>query len=309
MPTIKDLKKRLISLDPSEANFGELVRYIQNLTDLSNNDPALTSFESICHLILSKPFYFNSDEELRYYILRTQLLRWIHSRIENEEPTIDRKYRSDVIDFLEYSSCSCSPAVQEGESLVITFNYDLLLERLLKNNKNRVCRMNHSVRLNTYRDMVRDEGRSSSDLVFEYLKLHGSFDWYLAPSSDSINISNTYHVEFDDHNRELIHKGDIPVFVPMSFSKTKYLKGSLFNILWNKAVSYMDAAEQIHFIGYGFPASDNDYLELFLKYKQKVRDIVLFDKPSQKRAERIFENARVMHMHAGEYLKQKMYRI
>lgn len=304
MPTIDDLEQELISEeDPSLANLRTFW-----LDQRHSSSGEISTFEHLCYLVLSRPYFFRAQEKRHYAVLQDELLNLIYTRIDKPEVQADPDLHAALYDFLEY--CSYEPTKQNSRkrNLMLSFNYDLLIEKFLESYEpSRIWKYDYSLQLNEYETSHVIETRDGSHKVLEYLKLHGSFNWFLAPSADKINLSDVFHVPLSSNARELIHFDSLPVFVPMSFYKANYLKGTFFNILWNKAYSYLDLAQHINIIGYSFPESDIDNLSLFLRFKDKIRYIIVNDAQSQKRLERIFGTGRVQLMNAKEYLFQKMY--
>ena len=63
----------------------------------------------------------------------------------------------------------------------------------------------------------------------------------------------------------------------MAHAKESFLRGSLFNLLWSKADYYLKNAEEIYFIGYGFPKTDINNLEFLLRHRDRFKKVVVLD--------------------------------
>ncbi|WP_028975269.1 hypothetical protein [Spirochaeta cellobiosiphila] len=299
MQTIKDLNDQLIESTQSE--YKELKDY--HLNNIALSGGALDSFESLCHLVLSKPFFRNKAEELQYKVLESQLINFISFKLNSSDFAVRDDFKEDLISFLESNCYSASGPNEHRNGLIISFNYDLLLEKLLYTEKNAVWNIDYGIPLQSYSQTKLTSPEDSCPLIFEYHKLHGSFNWFLAPSSQVISLNNVYKVDLEDESGRLIHLNDTPLFVPMSFSKLKFLSGSFFNSLWNKTLSCLELTDEINFIGYGFPSSDIDYLELFLKYREKIKDIVVYDDKSYQRLKGIFPTSRIIKDDGKDYIR------
>ncbi len=303
MPALKQLTF-LLKNENNRNRYSLLLDFIDNIRKLSNDSKELVSIESISNLILGKSFYYNSSEAVYSDYLKNQFLNWLYESLNREAPFIDEDKKDTVYDFIgTVSSVNSNP--EPDSTLVMTFNYDLLLERLVeKSFKDKVC-IDYIVKLNRYSEMP-DSDLSKRNLKrFRYLKLHGSFNWFRSPGGMNYNLNNIYLVNEDDLEKELIHHKDIPVFIPMSSSKLYFRQGSFYNVLWNIAQRYLDLAEEIYFIGYGFPVTDLDNLHFFLRYSNKIRDIVIYedDATLKNRLENIFTSSSVINSDALDYIK------
>jgi len=150
------------------------------------------------------------------------------------------------------------------------------------------------------------DGSDLSEKKIELLKLHGSFNWFSMSKSDDADIDDVISLERNDIND--IFMGDVPFFVPMSNTKHKYFAGNFYKLLWKKMKYYMDNAQELDFIGYGFPKTDFDNLMLFSFYKEKVKNIVISktteDKETKRRLEKIFSSAQVHTDGAIKYIER-----
>ena len=300
MPILTELSDSLMDLDEM-SNFPELTGFIKNVTSLAGSNKDVTSIEQLSSIILSKGLFYNAGEKVYYAILKHQLLRWIFEQIEVDAPQVDSEKRNSLIRFFNACSSDKSP------SLVISFNYDLLVERLLHNSEMLNWQTDYMVKLNQYLDYPIMQ--SSQWQRLNYLKLHGSFNWFVAPGANRTDLSNVYLVEEDKPSKDLIHHRDIPVYIPMAYVKKEFFEGSLYNILWNMARRYLDQADEVVFIGYSFPKTDIDNLYFFLNYQQKISEIVILEDESSiklKRLESLFPHSNVINMDAYDYIVKNL---
>ncbi|MCB2221622.1 MAG: SIR2 family protein [Bacteroidetes bacterium] len=306
MPTLKELTIDLLNINDKK-NFYELTGFIKETLSLANQLDEITTIENISSVILSKGLFYNTEEKIYYDILRHQLLRWIFERIEAHAPEVDPEKRVPLSRFFAERSSIYGTNPSDNLSLFITFNYDLLLERLLLQQVEHNWAFDYIIRLNQYLSDSHSGETHHNKLMFEYLKLHGSLNWFTAPGADRNDLSNVYRMEEEDPSRYLIHLKDIPVYIPMAFAKSEFFVGSLYNVLWNIARRCLEETDEINFIGYGFPQTDMDNLFFFLKFKSKIRDIVIRepDKSSKiKRLKRLFPESRIINCDAFEYIQE-----
>lgn len=304
MPTLKELTQELLLINDKK-NYYELTNFIQRLLDLSNGHDEVTTIEKLTSIIISKGLFYNTEERIFYHTLKHQLLRWIFERIEADSPEVDKNKRQELIRFFE--GCCLREKMKEGEdpSLILSFNYDLLLERLLTHSDPRRWVFDYIINLNTYLGKA-EQPHGDNVNVFEYLKLHGSLNWFTAPGADRNDLGNVYLVDESDPSRYLIHNKDIPVYIPMAFAKTEFFVGSLYNVLWNIGRRCLEETDEIIFIGYGFPQTDIDNLYFFLNFKSKITDIVILEKSNSwkiRRLQELFPGSRIINQDAFEYIR------
>ena len=301
MPAMKQLTA-MLKKETNVQKYGALIEYVDILRDRSNDCNELTSIESISSLILGKSFFYNTSESLYFEYLKNQLLNWLFESLNREAPLIDSNKEQMTAEFVK-SVSSMRSSEEQNNTLVMTFNYDLLIERLIRDVLHDEICTDYIVKLNRYSDLSEDSS-DKCERKFRYLKLHGSFNWFRSPGGLNYNLNNIYLVKESDMERELIHHNDIPVFIPMISSKISYRQGSFYNALWNIAERYLDLCDEVSFIGYGFPVTDLDNLNFFLKYKEKIRDIVVFENhPAlRKRLEKIFDYSEIINCDALEYI-------
>lgn len=297
MPAMSGLSQELRTAEDDK--YPELMEFMRTLNAKTNGTREFTSLEAVCSLILGRDIFYNSSVYLHYQILQNQLVHWLYEKIDKAAKSVDPEKEEGLKRFILH----CVQPKDGKKSLVITFNYDLLIERLFASVKDFPCRLDYIVRLNSYFDEKRP---SASKHIFPYLKLHGSFNWFRSPGSIICDTNNVYLLDEDGYSRNLVHHNDIPVFVPMTFSKQSYLGGSFFNVLWNIAQRYLEMAEEITFIGYGFPLTDLINLAFFLNYKDKIKHVVIMGEEERKKArlEALFGKERIVDRDAVDYLSQ-----
>ncbi len=304
MPTLKELTTQLLQLE-DKTNFLELTEFIEKTLNLTNHLDEVTTIENISSVILSKGLFYNTEEKIYYDILRHQLMRWIFERIEAHSPEVDEDKKDPLIRFFTRHSSLYGEPPPDELSLFITFNYDLLIERLLLGAYNHDWSFEYIIRLNEYGSGPAENTLVTDKRIFEYLKLHGSLNWFTAPGADRNDLSNVYLIKEKDPAKHLIHLKDIPVYIPMAFAKSEFFVGSLYNVLWNVARRCLEECEEINFIGYGFPQTDMDNLFFFLNYKSKIYDIVIRepgDSHKISRLKRLFPDSRIINCDAYDYL-------
>lgn len=90
----------------------------------------------------------------------------------------------------------------------------------------------------------------------------------------------------------------------MAHAKESFLRGSLFNVLWSKADYYLKNAEEIYFVGYGFPKSDVNNLEFLLTHRERFKKVVVFEReghPDLVRLENLLGKGLVQSMDAKDF--------
>ena len=91
----------------------------------------------------------------------------------------------------------------------------------------------------------------------------------------------------------------------MAHAKESFLRGSLFNLLWSKADYYLKNAQEIFFLGYGFPKSDMNNLEFLLRHRDRFKKVVVFEReghPDLDRLRALLGDTLVQSMDAKEFL-------
>ncbi|MBN2460161.1 MAG: SIR2 family protein [Candidatus Cloacimonetes bacterium] len=305
MLSMKDLTQRLFKKNNFFRNGAnrELKELVDTFKSFQTDVRNILSIENITTTIFSKRVFRDFYEEERYKRLQIQILQFIYENLRDNR--IDPQKEKFLLDFLLYAVQK--PGISgTRKNLLITFNYDLLLEDFLKKNQSELnLWIDYGVKLRYY--LSYPERKKDSDLVpFQLLKLHGSFNWFQAKGSSDANINSIYQVDPDDENF-FIHQNDVPVFIPMIHAKELFLKGTLYNTLWVKAAYYLEQAQELYFIGYGFPATDINNLLFFGKYRDKIKKIVVYYEEDREneimRLQQLFGPDRVISCDAITFLR------
>jgi hypothetical protein len=166
--------------------------------------------------------------------------------------------------------------VVENESVVITFNYDLLLEKLLTATGR--WNMNHGygiyipsahdalVSVQNY--LIDRHLHQPSDLVrgaATVLKLHGSINWGM-PTISADKSETFYLMQTEDFRlledfriraeHEPLTTYFDPVIVPPVLDKTTWLQNLCFRYIWNMALESLKEARELTFVGYSMAVTD-----------------------------------------------------
>lgn len=165
----------------------------------------------------------------------------------------------------------------ETKSTVITFNYDLLLEKLLTRTSQWQPYYGYGVHVpSVYKAMptapqtyLHQEYGEDTDMRWHevtLLKLHGSINWgtptITADKSEEIfQLPIKGGVSMADFALKTEHGAPFtlyfkPVIVPPVLDKSSWLQNRSFRVIWNMAMQSIAEAEQITFIGYSLPATD-----------------------------------------------------
>ena len=303
MPSVADLTAKLYDNSVQKGN--ELQGFLDTLTEIPTVEASKT-IEDITTIIFSKKVFNNVSEEDRYSKLRNQLLLFIYKEIA--EYSVDEEAKSVLIKFLEACCCGNDPneGTNWGKNLLVTFNYDLLIEEMFAEHVGDY-KIDYGIKFNQYTNF-NIEPSSGGRFLTEYIKLHGSFNWFKAKGASDNNITSIYTV--DKHNPNwFIHEDDIPEYIPMAHSKELFLHGTLYNTLWVKANYYFNNAKEIYFIGYGFPDTDFNNLYYFYQYKEKIKAVIVYYNNNDKkqheeyvRLVNIFGNNIITNIDAKEYI-------
>lgn len=279
LPTLKDLNALLPFKVPEE--YSHLKGYCERFSEICNGLDEYLNIESLATAILSTQIFPSETESLFHSALRFELLRFIASAIRiNGELPVDSE--CVLKRFLELVSNDANAA--GGKSLLLSFNYDTLIEDCLQRNDEFA---DTSVDLGLNIDFADRKPKKAALNHVDLIKLHGSLDWYpLKGSGSSLDVSNICRVLPTDKSYP-IYEHDTPVFIPMAHSKESFLRGSLFNILWAKADYYLSMADEIYCIGYGFPKTDINNLEFLLKHRERIKQVVVYENPNNPNLERM----------------------
>ena len=281
MPTLRDLNE-LIPFGISD-EFPHLRDYCRRFLELCNNQAEYLNIETLSTSILSAQIFPGVRENLYHSSLRFELLRFISGAIRHDG-TINADSAQALRKFLQ----SCMNCPDEGlrDTLLLSFNYDTLIENAIASDPelSEYVSVDYGVRIDPAdRSAVRPQCRHTIDLI----KLHGSLNWYpVKGASDPLDLKNVCQVEPCDRSFP-IYCEDTPIYIPMAHAKESFLRGSLFNLLWSKADYYLKNAEEIYFLGYGFPKTDMNNLEFLLSHRDRFKSVVVFEPEGHPDLERL----------------------
>lgn len=299
MPTLNDLNALIPEGIPDE--FPHFKAYCEQFLELCNGDKDYLKIERLATSILSARIFPGERERLYHASLRFEMLRfiartiWSESMVSGEAAVILRK-------FLE----SSANEEQHGENgtLFLSFNYDTLIERAIAADPelSKLMSVDYCVRIDP---ADRSAHRVKRNKTIDLIKLHGSLNWFTVKGcSEELDLNNVCQVEPEDRSFP-IYSEDTPIYIPMAHAKESFLRGSLFNVLWSKADFYLRNAEEIYFLGYGFPKTDLNNLEFLLRHREKFRKVVVLGKVSEEleRLRRLFGEDVVAACDVKEFLK------
>ncbi len=215
-------------------------------------------------------------EELRrhflYTIFRTFSLCWIH-----DSPPYGRgnKYKDKGKEFvIKHLYKNYIFSLLRTNATVITFNYDLIIDNLLMMNDIVPKYSNNRVEYLNKKD-IEDKGHNLEfSNNFKLLKLHGSLNWFICNKCKriyiKIDVEDNYSTNGDDYTAT---SGDICkcgqrmdfIIIPPAGGKSKPEKPEFLNNAWTIAEEELKTANEITFIGYSFPHTDENIRESFQK--------------------------------------------
>ena len=272
MPTLRDLND-LIPFGISE-EFPHLRDYCRQFLELCNNQLDYLNIETLSTSILSAQIFPGVRESLYHSSLRFELLRFIAGAIRHDKG-VDAQSSAVLRKFL--GECLNCPGEGVRDTLLLSFNYDTLIEDVIAADPDLSARVavDYGVRIDPAdRSAVRAPKSHTVDLI----KLHGSLNWYpIKGASNPLDLKNVCQVEPCDRSFP-IYREDTPIYIPMAHAKESFLRGSLFNLLWSKADYYLKNAEEIYFLGYGFPKTDMNNLEFLLRHRDRFKKVVVFER-------------------------------
>lgn len=181
------------------------------------------------------------------------------------------------------------PKVRPANPAIITFNYDLVLERMLwayfRDNKQsrtqpvKSCAvkydfLNYGFRLERSAGSQRPlyEYSDKAEVVIPYLKLHGSLNW----------DKRFLEKETPDGQRLLpsrlpVEVSEEPLILPPVFNK---MDSPAINCVWKSALDILRQAKHIIIVGYSLPTTDI-YMQHFIKAavgpNSDLRRVFVFD--------------------------------
>lgn len=271
MPTLRDLNE-LIPLGISD-EFPHFREYCDRFLALCNGQKEYLNIETLATSILSAQIFPGERERLYHATLRFELLRFIANTIRHDNAMDDdsaRILRNFLKRCVNASDCP-------RDTLLLSFNYDTLIENAIYSDEDlyHQVAVDYGVRIEP---ADRSAFRASTDYTVNLLKLHGSLNWFpIKGVSDGLDLKNVCQVEPGDRSFP-IYCEDTPIYIPMAHAKESFLRGSLFNLLWSKADYYLKNAEEIYFVGYGFPKTDMNNLEFLLRNRERFKKVIIYEK-------------------------------
>jgi NAD-dependent SIR2 family protein deacetylase len=153
---------------------------------------------------------------------------------------------------------------------LITFNYDLILERALQNGS---CEFNYCT------DFAGDKLSNNQTKI---LKLHGSTNWLVCSKEKCNNLEIFDHKTIYPNFNKKCSKCNgamVPLLVPPTWNKN--FKYEALRSVWSQAFDEISQATYLIFIGYSLPKTDlyfRHFLTLCLKNNKKLGKIILVDR-------------------------------
>jgi len=302
MPTLRDLNELIPFGIPDE--FPHFRDYCKRFLTLCNGDSDYLGIEPLATSILSAQIFPGERERLYHASLRFELLRFIASVIRRDNDVLDESAAAILKNFLV--SCENDSASGSRETLLLSFNYDTLIETAIAKDKE-LCEqvsVDYGVKIDP---ADRSAKRGKSSRTIDLIKLHGSLNWFpVKGASDELDLKNVCEVEPQDRSFP-IYCEDTPIFIPMAHAKESFLRGSLFNLLWSKADYYLKNAKEIYFIGYGFPKTDINNLEFLLRHRDRFKKVVIFEHDGRndlQRLQKLLGESLVESCDAKEFLEK-----
>ncbi len=240
MPTLRDLNERIPFGIPDE--FPHLREYCTRFLELCNGQPDYLDIERLSTSILSAQIFPGVRESLYHSSLRFELLRFIASEIRHDKG-VDAESAAVLRKFL--GGCENCPGEGVRDTLLLTFNYDTLVEDVIAADPEMSSRVavDYGVRIDP---ADRSAVRAPRTLTVDLIKLHGSLNWYpVKGASDPLDLKNVCQVEPCDRSFP-IYREDTPIYIPM-------------------------------FLGYGFPKTDMNNLEFLLRHRERFKKVVVFE--------------------------------
>lgn len=177
-------------------------------------------------------------------------------------------------------------------SIVISLNYDLLVELLFNQLKlipNHARAYSELYPINLPPLVTRSGigliGSDNPYRTFTLSKLHGSMNWLYSGSEEFFG-EQIYDAGLGsssgrtDDGRLAIDK--VPLIIPPTVHKETFFKNELIQSLWRDAWRSLQNCEEIYFLGYSLPKSDNlmkSFLQTAIK-SNKIRRLIVVNTDS-----------------------------
>jgi len=308
MPTMKNLEDAIFKkerIGPILENYDTLFQYVEDFNKIDKSGKfGFKSIENLVTTIFSRRIFGSFSDEINTKELQYQILRYIYNSIHPFH--VDDEAQKIMLNFLKICGSEHYPENSyKGKNLIVTYNYDLLMEEILRTIRTNY-HIDYSIELANYTQFSNDYYPSNTRPL-QILKLHGSFNWFQTLGSANIDISSIFQVDPWDENH-IIYSEDNPLFIPMSHGKEIFLHGSLYNFIWAKAFNYIADADEIYVIGYGFPDSDINNLLYIYPYQRKIKKIVvLYENETDsnyKKLVEIFGKNKILIKDAKEFIEE-----
>jgi len=273
MPTLRDLNELVPRGIPEE--YPHFRDYCHRFLELCNGQGEYLNIEMLATSILSAQIFPGERERLYHASLRFELLRFVANTIRRGE-VLDAPSAKILRTFLKH--CVNRSGAGFRDTLLLSFNYDTLIENAIYTDEEMSWQVavDYGVAIDP---ADRSARRANTGRSVDLLKLHGSLNWFaIKGASDSLDLKSVCQVEPRDRSFP-IYCEDTPIYIPMAHAKESFLRGSLFNLLWSKADYFLRNAEEIYFVGYGFPKSDMNNLEFLLRNRERFKRVIVNERP------------------------------
>ncbi|MBA7514400.1 hypothetical protein ES705_06428 [subsurface metagenome] len=202
----------------------------------------------------------NSEDKEIYQIYRKRLLEIIYN-LFNKLSMQYKVERGDYNDFVENI---------HGDDTVITFNWDLLLDRIIKQKEQYIN--TQSLILDEMDAITFNRTFDSKELSEKsfYLKLHGSINWKYCPNSNCWTNNKVIITEYDRCGRcfKRLNRLIIPPIINKQYKKYPFIEK-----IWTLASIQLESAEEIVIWGYRLPPTDFYSNWLLSKTSKKVKKV------------------------------------
>ena len=156
----------------------------------------------------------------------------------------------------------------ETQAVVITFNYDTLIERAIQHIEPEPG--DHLAPENIYPTPMEDPRRGSaivgptSRTSFKLHKLHGSVNWYYSGASTYFGetIYSVPVAKWGDLDNRIERQAQeaasdkVPLIIPPTTEKVGYFQHETIRLIWSKAGEALSSANHLYCVGYSLPETD-----------------------------------------------------
>lgn len=165
---------------------------------------------------------------------------------------------------------------------IITFNYDLILEKYLYEKKKWYPKDGYGFLINNFPELSDDVKNNKSS--FPILKLHGSLNWCVCSNNKFTLewIDNNNEVHFPNYfkndprnNFKYVGKSLTNGWIMPTWIKTFSFK-ELIEV-WKLASKKLNQADELIFIGYSLPVSDSAVHILLSSFNSYNKKIIIID--------------------------------